>query len=99
MPIRLGVQTKPISCDDFHALDYKVMGIVFSIHRDLGRFWDERIYQNELAYRCKRAGFERVAVEVPIYVSFDDFTKIYKIDLLIDNGIYELNGTGSHRRT
>ncbi len=38
MPIRLGVQTKPISCDDFHTLDYKVMGIVFSIHRDLGRF-------------------------------------------------------------
>lgn len=102
MPIRLGVQTKPISCDDFHALDYKVMGIVFSIHRDLGRFWDERIYQNELAYRCKRAGFERVAFEAPIYVSFNDFTKIYKIDLLIDNGIYELKTaqalTGEHEK-
>ncbi|MFQ5866000.1 MAG: hypothetical protein ACE5IW_12300 [bacterium] len=51
MPIKPSVQTKPISYDDFHSLDYEVMGIVFSIHRDLGRFWNEKIYQNELAYR------------------------------------------------
>ncbi|MFQ5864676.1 MAG: hypothetical protein ACE5IW_05540 [bacterium] len=51
MPIKLSVQSRPISYDDFHSLDYEVMGIVFSIHRDLGRFWNEKIYQNELAYR------------------------------------------------
>jgi len=90
MPIRPGVQTKPISYDDFHSLDYKIMGIVFSIHQDFGRFWSEKIYQNELAYRCQRAGFENVAPEVPIQVSYENFIKIYKIDLLINNTIYEL---------
>jgi GxxExxY protein len=90
MPIKPGIQAKPISYDDFHALDYEVMGIVFSIHRDLGRFWNEKIYQNELAYRCQKAGFENVATEVPIHVSYEDFLKVYKIDLLINNAIYEL---------
>ena len=90
MPIKPGVQTKPISYDDFHSLDYEVMGIVFSIHRDLGRFWNEKIYQNGLAYRCQKAGFENVATEVPIHVSYADFIKVYYIDLLINNVTYEL---------
>jgi GxxExxY protein len=90
MPISPGVQTQPISADDFHKLDYQVMGLVFSLQRDLGRFWNEKIYQNELAYRCQTAGIERVAAEVPIHVSCEDFTKTYKIDLLIQNSIYEL---------
>ena len=45
MSITSGVQARSISCDDFHLLDYEVMGIVFSIHRDLGRFCIEKIYQ------------------------------------------------------
>jgi len=30
MPLKPGPQTKPISYDDFHSLDYKAMGIVFN---------------------------------------------------------------------
>lgn len=90
MPITPGIPTQPISADDFHKLDYQVMGLVFSIQRDLGRFWNEKIYQNELAYRCQKAGIEKVSTEVPIRVSCEDFVKTYKIDLLIQNGIYEL---------
>lgn len=45
---------------------------------------------------------EKVAAEVPIYVSYEDFTKTYKIDLLINNGIYELKTaqtlTGEHEK-
>ena len=102
MPIRPRVQTKPISYEDFHSLDYEVMGIVFSIHRELGRFWNEKIYQNELAYRCQKAGFVNVATEVPIHVSHEDFIKVYYIDLLINNAIYELKTaqilTGNHEK-
>jgi len=102
MPIKPSVQTKLISYDDFHALDYEVMGIVFSIHRDLGRFWNEKIYQNELAYRCQKVGLENVATEVPIHVSYEGFIKVYYIDLLINNAIYELKTaqslTGEHEK-
>ncbi len=90
MPIQPSVQFKTLSYAEYHALDYEVMGIVFAIHNDMGRFWSEKIYQNELADRCQRAGFENVATEVPIQVSYRDFSKIYKIDLLIRNVIYEL---------
>jgi len=90
MPVRPSMHVEPISYDDFHSQDYDVMGIVFSIHHDLGRFWNEKIYQNELAYRCQKAGFENVAVEVEIDVSYKDFLKVYYIDLLINNAIYEL---------
>ncbi len=102
MPIKLGFEAKPISYEDFHSLDYQIMGIVFSIHRDLGRFWKEKIYQTELAYRCQQAGFENVATEVPIHVSYKNFIKVYYIDLLINNVIYELKTaqtlTGEHEK-
>ncbi|MCG8607517.1 GxxExxY protein [bacterium] len=102
MPIKPGAQTTPISYDDFHSLDYKVMGIAFSTQRDLGWFWNEKIYQKELAYRCREVGFENVATEVPIQVSYEDFIKVYYIDLLIDNVIYELKTartlTGEHEK-
>jgi GxxExxY protein len=100
MPIKIGVRTEPITQDDFHAIDYEVMGIVFSIHRELGRLWNEKIYQNELVHRCRGAGFERIYAEVPICVSYKDFVKVYYLDLLIDNVIYELktarNLVGEH---
>lgn len=102
MPINSGFQTKSISSGDFHLLDYDVMSIVFSIHKELGRFWNEKIYQNELAYRCEKAGLGRVTTEVPIRVSYQDFIKIYYIDLLINNVIYELKTTqtltGEHEK-
>jgi hypothetical protein len=37
MPIEHDIKIKPISEDDFHDLDYEVMGLVFSIHNELGR--------------------------------------------------------------
>jgi len=88
MPIELGVKIKRVSEDDFHALDYEVMMLVFSIHQELGRFWNEKIYQNELANRCQKAGFEKAATEVPIQVFYKDFNKFYYIDVLLENAVY-----------
>ena len=69
MPIKPGIQMAPVSYSDFHSLDYEIMGLVFSIHNDMGRFWNEKIYQKELAHRCQKAGFGNIATEVPIEVS------------------------------
>lgn len=91
MPITHAIKIKRISDDDFHEIDYKVMGLVFSIHHKLGRFWNEKIYQNALAYRCHEAGFEKVTTEVPIQVSHQDFKKFFYVDLILnDTVIYEL---------
>ncbi len=91
MPIEYGFEPHVISKDDFYAIDYKVMGLVFSIHSDLGRLWNEKIYQNELAYRCQKAGFEKVATEVLIQVSYLDFRKFFYVDLILNDAvIYEL---------
>ncbi|NIA31191.1 MAG: GxxExxY protein [Actinobacteria bacterium] len=94
MPINLSTQIQTISYESFHTLDYQVMGIAFSIHREMGRFWNEKIYQNELSYRCQKAGLD-VASEVAIEASHQDFCKSYFIDLLINNAIYELKAARS----
>lgn len=91
MPITHNFKIQHLSEDDFHALDYRVMGLAFSIHRELGRFWNEGIYQQELAHRCKKAGIQKVIIEAPIKVSYQDFTKFYYVDLLIDDTVvYEI---------
>ena len=103
MPIGYDFETNAITEYEFHRIDYKVMELAFSIHHDLGRLWREKIYQNELANRCQKAGIEKVATEVPVKVSYKGFEKIYKVDLVLNNAmIYELkaarNLTGEHQQ-
>jgi GxxExxY protein len=103
MPIKPGVLIKPVSEDEFYSLDQKIMGSVFSMHKDLGRFCDEKIYQDELAFRCKTVGIDTVLTEVPIHLSYRDFVKVYYIDLLVNNAVmYELKAvkalTGEHQK-
>ena len=103
MPVKHNVVVKQITDNEFYSLDYKIMELVFSLHKDLGRFYDEKIYQNELAYRCKKIGIEKVETEIPIQVSYKDFTKYYYMDLLVNNSvIYELKTvealTGKHQK-
>lgn len=91
MPINYEIQLTPLSQDEFHALDYEVMGLTFAIHREMGRFWHEKIYRRKLANRCLQAGFKKAVLEFPIQVSYQSFSKFYYIDLLIDDAlIYEL---------
>lgn len=96
MPIECSVGLNPISQRDFHLLDELVMEQVFAVHNDLGRFHDEKIYQNELSYRCREMGFEEVLTETPIRVSHDTFIKIYSMDLLINNAaMYEMKAANA----
>ena len=103
MPVKHNVVVKRITDNEFYSLDYKIMELVFSVHKDLGRFYDEKIYQDELAYRCKKIGVKKVETEIPIQVSYKDFTKHYYMDLLGNNSvIYELKTvealTGKHQK-
>jgi len=50
MPVKHSVMIEPISEDEFHLLDHKIMKIVLLMHKDLGRFYDEKIYQKAIQW-------------------------------------------------
>jgi len=90
MPVEWGVEVDPVGQERFHAVDRVVMRHVFDIHNTLGRFCDERIYQGELAQRCRASHFE-VKQEVLLRALHRDFAKPYYLDMLVERGvIYEL---------
>lgn len=90
MPIECSVEFERIGQDQFHALDKRVMRHAFDIHNSMGRFFDERIYQEELAQRCWADGMA-VDREVQLRVVHRDFSKSYFLDMLIEHGgLYEL---------
>jgi GxxExxY protein len=90
MPITCDRQFEILDEQSFHTLNYEVMGLLFDIHNDLGRFCSENIYRTELKNRCERRGFA-TSIEVPIEVSFKDFRKTYYMDFLVNSSaMYEL---------
>ncbi len=90
MPIESAVFIQPLDQDAFHALDKKVMGHAFSIHNQLGRFFDENIYQAELVRRCVQDGV-LAQREVMISAIHKTFRKDFFLDALFASGaIYEL---------
>ncbi len=90
MPITCPITIPRLTTQEFGELDYSVMRHVFDCHSTLGRLADENIYQADLAGRLVIAGFD-VHIEVPITLSFDGFTKTYRIDLVVaEKGVYEL---------
>lgn len=81
MPITIGAEIRRLSQDEFGRIAYDVIRHAFDVHRELGRLFVEEVYHAELAHRCPNA-----QTEVPVKVSFDGFSKLYSIDLLVDGG-------------
>ena len=81
MPITLRTPLRRLSQAEFGDLAYRVMGCVFEIHREMGRFFDEKIYKRELAHCCPG-----VQLEVPIEVTHATFRKLQYIDVLAGGG-------------
>jgi len=76
--------------DEFHTIDKLITGFAFDIHNEFGRFCDEKVYHAILAEKCRQHSIS-VESEVEILLKYKEFTKKYKIDLLVDSGvIYEL---------
>jgi len=101
MPVQLKQPIKPLSEQEFHDLDFRVMRMAFDAHNELGRFCNEKIYQNQLLQACRADGFTAES-EVKIQLTHKTFKKDLFIDLLIENGaVYELKVvkgvTAAHR--
>ena len=85
MPIIIQTPIRRLSQAEFGELAYAVMGCVFEIHSEFGRFFDEKIYKRELAQR-----FPGVGLEVPIEVTYASFTKLQYLDVLVAfGGLFE----------
>ena len=90
MPVECSVEVGAVDQERFHAVDRAVMRHAFDIHNALGRFCDERVYQDELAQRCRAGGLE-VHREVLFRAVYRGFAKTYYLDMLVERGIvYEL---------
>ena len=97
MPVTLKVPLRRLSQSEFGDIAYEVIRHAFAIHHELGRFFDERIYKNELARRMPG-----VTLEVPIEIDFESFHKCLYLDMLVDAGaVFEFKTveklTGMHR--
>jgi GxxExxY protein len=57
------------------------MEVVFQVHNEFGRLFDERIYQAEISRRLAGA-----RTRAPVEVVFESFRKLYYLDLLYADG-------------
>ena len=56
MPIEVNTQLRIFNQEEFHALDYRVMGIIFKMHNEFGRFLHELGCRCPASVRCRRLG-------------------------------------------
>lgn len=90
MPIHCPIDLPRITDDEMRSIDYAVMSHVFATHNELGRLADEIVYQEKLAQLLRAAGIE-ATTEVPIELSFRDFSTCLAMDLVVERKVvYEL---------
>jgi len=86
MPIHLPPGLRRLEEAEFEQVTYEVMEVIFKVHNQMGRLFDEPVYQRAIAQRIEGA-----LVELPLRVSFESFAKTYYLDLLVRGGaLFEL---------
>jgi len=89
MPIHPTIPLRDLSQDEFDRLDAVVMRHAYAAQNKLGRLFDERVYENEVARTLREAGHE-VHTQTPMQVIHDTFETTYFLDLIVDQMLYEL---------
>lgn len=87
MPINVATRIDVFGREEFHALDKRLMGVIFDVHNEFGRFLDEALYKSEIAARWLNLGLGTVEREVRISVTHDSFRQDYSMDLLFNGGL------------
>ncbi len=99
MPIHCPFDFPRLSEDEMRTVDFSVMRHAFDTHNELGRLCDESVYHLELVRRLLVAGIES-SLEVPITLSFRDFSIGRSLDLVIAKAaIYELKAVSELMRS
>ncbi|HEU0038594.1 MAG TPA: GxxExxY protein [Verrucomicrobiae bacterium] len=87
MSIEVATEIRVLGQEEFHALDRKLMAVVFDVHNEFGRFLDEALYKREIAARWLDARLGTAEREVRITVTYASFRKDYSMDLLFNHGL------------
>lgn len=82
-PFHCPIPLLRVSRPEFDEMSRQIMAHAFASQNELGRLCDEAVYQNDLALRLEAAGLGPVVKQVPLRVSFGDFTKTYYLDLVV----------------
>ena len=85
MPISTRRPVRRLSQEEFQEISYAAMRQAFEIHNDFGRFFDERVYQLELARRVPG-----VELEFPIDLTHGSFSTTLFVDAFIEGAPFEL---------
>jgi hypothetical protein len=88
MPVTVDAEIRQLTGEESSRAAYDVMHCVFAVHNELGRFFDEDIYRDEIARRVAD-----VRAEVLIAVAFREFRKPYFMDLLAHGGFVSTGST------
>jgi GxxExxY protein len=89
MPIQRTLSLESVSDSVFAQIDGVVMDCAYATQNHFGRRFDERIYENDLARRLRAEGLE-VYTQVPAKMTFRNFEKIYFLDMVVNQMLYEL---------
>lgn len=91
MPIEIRAELRRPSAEEFSALTFDLMACAFSVHNEIGRLFDEKVYKQLVAKR-----FGDIELEVPVIVSFRDFERTYFLDMLVrGTALFEWKSAGS----
>lgn len=89
MPIHRTIELTDVTDTDFDLIDEAVMRCAFAAQNKFGRLFDERVYENDLAAKLRAEGFD-VHTQVPVTVIHGSFEKTYRLDLVVNQMLYEL---------
>lgn len=89
MPIHCPLTIRPLSDEEFSAIDRSVMACAYASQNELGRLCEERVYENDVAARLRSLGFTEVHTQVPVTVSHGSFSKTYRLDMVGNQMVYE----------
>ena len=89
MPIHRTLELNSVTDDDFAGIDAVVMQCAYASQNHFGRLFDERVYENDVAARLRAEGLQ-VYTQVPITLTHEVFEKVYFLDLVVNQMLYEL---------
>lgn len=89
MPIEVPYQIANLTREEFLERDEVVLRCAYASQNHLGRFCDERVYENDVAARLRAEGMSNTQTQVPVTVTHGLFCKVYRLDLCADGAVYE----------